>query len=126
MKPHRLSIQEELQQRRPFHSRREELFLALLRTAAVVRRPLAVHLEDIAASRKHRHLLPGDGAIDLPGVVRTMVGEGYGGWKTSDIELAPDHTAVVVMHAWECGTMEQWPGWRRCVEGRQPGRRAWG
>ncbi len=47
---------------------------------------------------------------------RDVPAEGYGGWKTAGIELAPDHTAVVVMHAWECGTMEQWPGWRRCVE----------
>ncbi len=45
-----------------------------------------------------------------------MPGEGYGGWKSGDIELSPDHTAVVVMHAWEAGTMEQWPGWRKCVE----------
>ena len=43
-------------------------------------------------------------------------GEGYAGWKKSDIEISPEHTAIVVMHAWECGTMEQWPGWRRCVE----------
>lgn len=47
---------------------------------------------------------------------RDVPAEGYGGWKSSDIELAPDHTALVVMHAWEAGTMEQWPGWRRCVE----------
>jgi nicotinamidase-related amidase len=47
---------------------------------------------------------------------RDVPGEGYGGWKAADIELSPKHTALVVMHAWECGTMEQWPGWRRCVE----------
>ena len=46
-----------------------------------------VHFEDIAASREHRHLLPGAGAIDLPGVVRTMAGEGYDGWLT--VELYP-------------------------------------
>lgn len=42
--------------------------------------------------------------------------ENYGGWKQADVEISPEHTAVVVMHAWEAGTMEQWPGWRRCVE----------
>ncbi len=47
---------------------------------------------------------------------RAVPGEGYRGWKRAVIDLAPEHTAVVVMHAWECGTMEQWPGWRRCVE----------
>ena len=47
---------------------------------------------------------------------RDVPGEGYAGWKKADIELAPEHTAVVVMHAWECGTIDQWPGWRRSVE----------
>jgi len=47
---------------------------------------------------------------------REVPAEGYGGWQQEEIELAPDHTALVVMHAWEAGTMEQWPGWRRCVE----------
>ena len=46
-----------------------------------------VHFEDIAASREHKHLLPGDGAIDLPGVVRTIIGESYDGWIT--VELYP-------------------------------------
>lgn len=47
---------------------------------------------------------------------RDVPGEGYAGWQTADIALAPEHTAVVVMHAWECGTIDQWPGWRRSVE----------
>lgn len=47
---------------------------------------------------------------------RDVPAEGYGGWKTADIEIAPEHTALVVMHAWGCGSPEQWPGWRRCVE----------
>ena len=47
---------------------------------------------------------------------RDVPGEGYVGWKKDDIELSPDHTALVMMHAWEAGTMAQWPGWRRSVE----------
>lgn len=43
-------------------------------------------------------------------------GEGCGGWKKTEIEVAPEHTAVVVMHAWECGTREEFPGWHRSVE----------
>lgn len=43
-------------------------------------------------------------------------GEGYGGWKEGQIELAAEHTAVVVMHAWDTGTREQYPGWHRAVE----------
>ena len=48
-------------------------------------------------------------ALDVPG-------EGYGGWREAEIELSPEHTALVVMHAWETGTPEQYPGWHRCVE----------
>ena len=42
----RSALQQELQQQRPFRSRREEVFLALLRTAAVVRRPVSRVIED--------------------------------------------------------------------------------
>jgi hypothetical protein len=47
---------------------------------------------------------------------RDVPGEGYGGWKKAEIEIAPEHTAIVVMHAWDCGTPEEFPGWYRCVE----------
>jgi len=47
---------------------------------------------------------------------RAVPAEGFGGWKSAEVELAPAHTALVVMHAWEAGTMAQWPGWRRSVE----------
>src|SRR5690606_21686676 len=43
-------------------------------------------------------------------------GEGYGGWKKRDLPLSLENTAVVVMHAWDIGTPEQYPGWRRAVE----------
>ncbi|HNT35973.1 MAG TPA: hypothetical protein PKH07_13370 [bacterium] len=42
--------------------------------------------------------------------------EGYGGWKTEDIEISLEHTAVVVMHAWDFGSREDYPGWHRAVE----------
>jgi len=42
--------------------------------------------------------------------------EGYGGWQKTEIELALEHTAVVVMHAWDCGTYEDYPGSWRAVE----------
>ncbi len=42
--------------------------------------------------------------------------EGYGGWHTVEAELAPAHTALVVMHAWDCGHPDKFPGWRRAVE----------
>ena len=50
-----------------------------------------------------------DYSLDVPG-------EGYGGWKKTELEFSTDHTAVVVMHAWDCGTLQEFPGWWRCVE----------
>jgi sugar phosphate isomerase/epimerase len=45
------------------------------------------HLEDIAATRVHHHLIPGEGAIDLPSTLRAINDIGYQGWIT--IELYP-------------------------------------
>ena len=45
------------------------------------------HIEDIAATRKHAHLGPGQGAIDFPAVLREIARSGYQGWIT--VELYP-------------------------------------
>jgi sugar phosphate isomerase/epimerase len=45
------------------------------------------HIEDIAATRKHAHLIPGRGAIDFPAVLREIVATDYQGWVT--VELYP-------------------------------------
>jgi sugar phosphate isomerase/epimerase len=50
-----------------------------------------VHLEDIAATREHRHLLPGEGAIRLPSVVETMIAAGYIGWITIELYTYQDN-----------------------------------
>lgn len=42
--------------------------------------------------------------------------EGLGGWQKSEIEISWDRSAVVVMHAWNMGTREEYPGWHRAVE----------
>jgi hypothetical protein len=47
---------------------------------------------------------------------RDVPGEAYGGWKRAEVELSRRHTAVVVMHAWDCGSRQQFPGWYRAVE----------
>lgn len=47
---------------------------------------------------------------------RDVPGEGYGGWRRETVPLAPEHTALVVMHAWRTGTRDQYPGWHRAVE----------
>lgn len=49
-------------------------------------------------------------------LTREIPGEGYGGWQRAPLTLDLEHTAVVVMHAWETGTPEQYPGWYRAVE----------
>ena len=46
-----------------------------------------VHLEDIAATRVHQHLIPGAGAIDFVPVLRAIRALDYDGWVT--IELYP-------------------------------------
>ncbi len=45
------------------------------------------HIEDIAADRRHAHLIPGRGAIDFPAVLREIAKSGYAGWLT--VELYP-------------------------------------
>ncbi len=46
-----------------------------------------IHLEDIAATRVHHHLVPGEGAIDFAAVFAAIDAIGYNGWVT--IELYP-------------------------------------
>ncbi|MCC6730214.1 MAG: hypothetical protein IT208_12825 [Chthonomonadales bacterium] len=50
-----------------------------------------------------------DWSLDVPA-------EGYGGWRHAELELARERTALVVMHAWDVGTREEFPGWHRAVE----------
>jgi sugar phosphate isomerase/epimerase len=45
------------------------------------------HLEDIAATRVHHHLIPGEGAIDFAATFQAIQQIGYQGWVT--IELYP-------------------------------------
>jgi len=44
-----------------------------------------VHLEDIAATRVHEHLIPGRGAIDFAAVFRALREIGYEGWVTVEL-----------------------------------------
>jgi len=46
-----------------------------------------VHLEDIAATRVHHHLIPGEGAIDFKATLKAFDDIGYDGWIT--VELYP-------------------------------------
>jgi sugar phosphate isomerase/epimerase len=45
------------------------------------------HFEDIAATRIHKHLVPGRGAIDFAATLAAIAATGYDGWIT--VELYP-------------------------------------
>lgn len=47
---------------------------------------------------------------------RAVPAETFGGWRRIEVDIAPAHTALVVMHAWDCGRPGEFPGWRRAVE----------
>ncbi len=55
-----------------------------------------IHLEDIAADRKHYHLLPGAGAIDFAEFFKATREAGYDGWMTVELytyEKDPENAA---------------------------------
>jgi sugar phosphate isomerase/epimerase len=63
---------------------REDLPRAIAKLAPHIRH---YHLEDIAATRVHHHLVPGTGVIDFSAVVSAIRATGYDGWLT--VELYP-------------------------------------
>ncbi len=50
-----------------------------------------------------------DYSLDVPA-------EGFGGWKSAEVELSDANTAVVLMHAWDVGPQSDCPGLWRHVE----------
>lgn len=83
MTPRRLTIQEELQQRRPFQTKREEVFLALLRTAAVVKRPVSRVVEERDLSLAQYNVLrilrgAGDEGLPTLSIRERMIEEAAG------------------------------------------------
>jgi len=62
----------------------DDLATTIPRVAQYIRH---FHLEDIAATRVHHHLVPGEGAIDFAATFRAIRQIGYDGWVT--IELYP-------------------------------------
>jgi len=55
-----------------------------------------VHLEDIAATRVHHHLIPGEGVIDFAAALTALKDIGYDGWVTIELYTChenPDHAA---------------------------------
>ncbi|MDR2687840.1 MAG: cysteine hydrolase [Oscillospiraceae bacterium] len=50
-----------------------------------------------------------DYTLDVPA-------EGFGGWKKADLPLSKAHTALCVMHAWDCPDRARLPGLYSAVE----------
>ena len=50
-----------------------------------------------------------DHSLDVPA-------EAYGGWKSGDVDIDLSRMALVVMHAWDPGTLETHNAWWRSVE----------
>jgi sugar phosphate isomerase/epimerase len=59
------------------------------------------HLEDIAASREHYHLLPGKGAIDLPAVLNLLEETGYSGFVTVELYTYEERAEAAAREAFE-------------------------
>jgi sugar phosphate isomerase/epimerase len=57
-----------------------------------------VHLEDIAPTRVHHHMIPGEGAIDFAATLKALQDVSYEGWVTIELYTChenPDHAAKV-------------------------------
>lgn len=59
------------------------------------------HFEDIAATRVHKHLIPGRGAIDFAAVLEAIVATGYDGWITVELYPYIDEPDSAALEAFE-------------------------
>jgi sugar phosphate isomerase/epimerase len=66
------------------------------------------HLEDIAATRVHHHLQLGEGAVDIPQVLRTIEEIGYEGFVTIELYTYEDRPGEAALEA-----IEYLSGWQR-------------
>lgn len=69
-----------------FYCVKDDPAATVRKLAALIRH---VHLEDIAATRVHHHLVPGEGVIDFHATLKALKEVGYAGWVT--IELYTYH-----------------------------------
>lgn len=59
------------------------------------------HLEDIAATRVHHHMVPGDGVIDFAEVVAAIKATSYDGWLTVELYPFQDDPDAAARRAYE-------------------------
>jgi sugar phosphate isomerase/epimerase len=62
------------------------------------------HFEDIAATRVHKHLIPGQGAIDFAATLAKIQKTGYSGWMTVELYPYIDNPDGAAREAKECLT----------------------
>jgi sugar phosphate isomerase/epimerase len=60
-----------------------------------------VHLEDIAATRVHHHLIPGEGVIDFVDVLKALKAVNYTGWVTIELYTCHESPADAARLAFE-------------------------
>jgi len=66
------------------------------------------HLEDIAASRVHHHLMPGKGAIDLPAVLDALKATRYTGFVTVELYTYESRAVEAAREAFDY--LKEWKG----------------
>ncbi|MCU0573559.1 MAG: sugar phosphate isomerase/epimerase [Syntrophobacteraceae bacterium] len=71
------------------------------------------HLEDIAASREHHHLMLGQGAIDIPQVLDTIDETGFEGFVTVELYTYEDRPVEAVREAMKY--LRAWKDGRQAV-----------
>ena len=59
------------------------------------------HLEDIASSRRHHHLMLGEGAIDIQGVLETIESTGFSGFVTVELYTYAENAEEAAGRAFE-------------------------
>lgn len=72
------------------------------------------HLEDIAASREHYHLLLGEGAVDIPGVLDRIAATDYEGFVTVELYTYEQDPATAAQKA-----LHYLSGWRKYSDASQ-------
>lgn len=69
--------------------------------ARMARHTRHYHLEDIAATRVHQHLVPGRGAIDFAATLAEIQHTRYDGWLTVELYPYLDDPDAAAREAWE-------------------------
>lgn len=74
------------------------------------------HLEDIASTRKHHHLLLGRGAIDIPDILTAIEEIGFPGFVTVELYTYQEKAEAAAIESFE-----YLQNWRAAVGGKETG-----